>query len=140
MSSATALSETALPPGYSARWFVMAVVIIADVMDLVDSTVAQLAGPSIRRDIGGSETTLQWILAAYTLAFAVGLITSARLGDIVGRRPMFIVGMTGFAISSLYALGATGFTPTLAAPLSSKPLVSRVPEMTWIGRALVFGS
>ena len=108
MSSATALSETALPPGYSARWFVMAVVIIADVMDLVDSTVAQLAGPSIRRDIGGSETTLQWILAAYTLTFAVGLITSARLGDIVGRRQMFILGMGGFTAASL----ACGLAPT----------------------------
>ncbi len=57
MSSAQAPVEIARPPGYAARWFVMAVVIIADVMDLVDSTVAQLAGPSIERDIGGSETT-----------------------------------------------------------------------------------
>lgn len=97
-----------LPIGYQHRWFVMAVVIIADVMDLIDSTVAQLAGPSIRRDIGGSETTLQWILAAYTLTFAVGLITSARLGDIVGRRPMFIVGMAGFTLASL----ACGLAPT----------------------------
>ena len=96
------------PTAYRYRWLVMTVVIIADVMDLIDGTVAQLAGPSIRRDIGGSETTLQWILAAYTLAFAVGLITSARLGDIVGRRPMFIVGMTGFALSSL----ACGLAPT----------------------------
>lgn len=96
-----------LPPGYQRRWLVMAVVIVADVMDLLDSTIAQLAGPSIRADLGGSESTLQWILAAYTLAFAVGLITSARLGDIVGRRPMFIVGMTGFALASL----ACGLAP-----------------------------
>jgi EmrB/QacA subfamily drug resistance transporter len=93
---------------YRNRWWVMAVVIIADVMDLIDGTIAQLAGPSIRRDIGGSETTLQWIIAAYTLAFAVGLITSARVGDIVGRRPMFILGMSGFALASL----ACGLAPT----------------------------
>ena len=99
---------TPTPAAYRNRWFVMAAVIVADVMDLIDGTVAQLAGPSIRRDIGGSETTLQWILAAYTLAFAVGLITSARLGDIVGRRPMFIIGMTGFALASL----ACGLAPT----------------------------
>jgi len=86
----------------------MAAVIVADVMDLIDSTVAQLAGPSIRRDLGGGESTLQWILAAYTLAFAVGLITSARLGDIVGRRPMFIAGMAGFTLMSL----ACGLAPT----------------------------
>lgn len=100
----TGVSET----GYRYRWFVMAAVIAADVMDLVDATVAQLAGPSIRRDLGGGESTLQWILAAYTLAFAVGLITSARLGDIIGRRPMFIAGMAGFTVMSL----ACGLAPS----------------------------
>jgi EmrB/QacA subfamily drug resistance transporter len=99
---------TPTPAVYRNRWFVMAAVVIADVMDLIDGTVAQLAGPAIRRDLGGSESTLQWILAGYTLAFAVGLITSARLGDIVGRRPMFIIGMTGFALASL----ACGLAPT----------------------------
>ena len=87
--------------GYQFRWMVMAVVILADVMDLLDATIATLAGPSIRRDIGGGESTLQWILAAYTLTFAVGLITSARLGDLVGRRRMFLIGMVGFTIASL---------------------------------------
>ena len=100
-------STTITAAAYRHRWFVMAVVIIADVMDLIDSTIAQLAGPSIRKDIGGSASTLQWIIAAYTLAFAVGLITSARVGDIVGRRPMFIIGMTGFALTSL----ACGLAP-----------------------------
>ena len=103
-----AATGTTTPSAYRYRWLVMAAVIIADVMDLIDSTVAQLAGPSIQRDIGGSESTLQWILAAYTLAFAVGLITSARLGDIIGRRPMFIIGMTGFALASL----ACGLAPS----------------------------
>jgi EmrB/QacA subfamily drug resistance transporter len=87
--------------GYRFRWMVMTVVILADVMDLLDATIANLAGPSIRRDIGGGESTLQWILAAYTLTFAVGLITSARLGDLVGRRRMFLIGMVGFTAASL---------------------------------------
>ncbi len=87
--------------GYRWRWLVLAVVIIADVMDLLDATIANLAGPSIRADIGGSESTLQWILAAYTLTFAVGLVTAARLGDLVGRRRMFLIGMTGFTVASL---------------------------------------
>jgi EmrB/QacA subfamily drug resistance transporter len=80
---------------------VMAVVIIADVMDLLDATIANLAGPSIRRDLGGGQSTLQWILAAYTMAFAVGLVVSARAGDLVGRRRMFIAGMAGFTLASL---------------------------------------
>ncbi len=94
--------------GYRWRWFVLAVVIIADVMDLLDSTIANLAGPSIRNDIGGGESTLQWILAAYTLTFAVGLVTAARLGDLVGRRRMFLIGMTGFTLASL----ACGLAPS----------------------------
>ena len=49
---------------------VLVVVLIADVMDLLDTTVANLAGPSIRADLGGSDTTLQWVLAAYATAFA----------------------------------------------------------------------
>lgn len=87
--------------GYRYRWMVISVVIIADVMDLLDATIANLAGPSIRADIGGSESTLQWVLAAYTLTFAVGLITSARAGDLWGRRELFVIGMVGFTAASL---------------------------------------
>src|SRR5690242_15193059 len=106
---ATRSGEVTTPPGptpdattaYRYRWMVMAVVIVADVMDLLDATIANLAGPSIRADLGGGETTLQWVLAAYTVSFAVGLVTSARLGDVVGRRRMFILGMAGFTLASL---------------------------------------
>jgi EmrB/QacA subfamily drug resistance transporter len=87
--------------GYRHRWMVLVVVMVADVMDLLDATIANLAGPSIRHDIGGSETTLQWVLAAYTLTFAVGLITSARAGDLFGRRRLFVIGMVGFTTASL---------------------------------------
>src|SRR4051794_16288127 len=89
------------PDGYRHRWMVLVVGMVADVMDLLDATIANLAGPSIRRDIGGGETTLQWVLAAYTLAFAVGLITSARAGDLFGRRRLFVIGMVGFTAASL---------------------------------------
>jgi EmrB/QacA subfamily drug resistance transporter len=88
-------------------WLVLAVVFIADVMDVVDSTIANLAGPSIRADLGGSETTLQWVLTAYTAAFAIGLITSGRLGDLLGRRRLFLLGMAGFTLASL----ACGLAP-----------------------------
>ena len=86
---------------------VLVVVLIADVMDLLDTTVANLAGPSIRADLGGSDTTLQWVLAAYTTAFALGLVTSGRLGDLLGRRRMFLVGLAGFTLASL----ACGLAP-----------------------------
>ncbi len=87
---------------------VLAVVLVADVMDLLDATIANLAGPSIRADLGGSNTTLQWVLAAYTLAFAIGLVTSGRLGDLVGRREMFLIGMIGFTAASV----ACGLAPS----------------------------
>jgi EmrB/QacA subfamily drug resistance transporter len=100
-SSAGPVTGLLGPDGYRYRWMVLVVVMIADVMDLLDATIANLAGPSIRRDIGGNESTLQWVLAAYTLTFAVGLITSARAGDLLGRRQLFIVGMVGFTAASL---------------------------------------
>jgi EmrB/QacA subfamily drug resistance transporter len=91
-------------------WLVLAVVFIADVMDILDSTVATIASPSIRADLGGSETTLQWVLSAYTATFALGLVTSGRLGDLVGRRRLFLLGMAGFTLASL----ACGLAPGAA--------------------------
>jgi EmrB/QacA subfamily drug resistance transporter len=82
------------------RWFVFAVVIAANVMDLMDATIVNVAGPSIRAALGGSAPTLQWLPAAYTLAFAVFLITGARLGDKFGRRRLFLIGSAGFTLMS----------------------------------------
>ena len=104
--------------GYQFRWMVMAVVIVADVMDLLDATIANLAGPSIRADLGGSQSTLQWVLAAYTMSFAIGLVVSARAGDLVGRRRMFIVGMAGFTVASLLS----GLAPTVGALIAFRVL------------------
>ena len=78
------------------RWFVFAVVIAANIMDLMDATIVNVAGPSIRAALGGSASTLQWLSAGYTLAFAVFLITGARLGDMFGRRRLFLIGSAGF--------------------------------------------
>jgi EmrB/QacA subfamily drug resistance transporter len=82
------------------RWFVFAVVIAANIMDLVDATIVNIAGPSIRAALGGSASTLQWLPAGYTLAFAVFLITGARLGDKFGRRRLFLIGSAGFTLMS----------------------------------------
>jgi EmrB/QacA subfamily drug resistance transporter len=79
---------------------VFAVVIAANVMDIMDSTIVNVAGPSIRTALGGSASTLQWLSAGYTLAFAVFLITGARLGDIYGRRRLFLIGSAGFTLMS----------------------------------------
>jgi EmrB/QacA subfamily drug resistance transporter len=92
---------------YRWRWAAFAVVLIASVMDLLDSLVTNVAGPAIRADLGGGSTLIQWLGAGYTLAMAVGLITGGRLGDIYGRRRMFLVGATGFTAASLLCSIAT---------------------------------
>ena len=99
-------------------WAVLAMVLVAEVMDLVDGTIVNVAAPSIRADLGGSATTLQWMGAAYTLAFAVLLITGARLGDLFGRRRLFIVGIVGFTVSSAICAAAPTSAVLIAARIT----------------------
>src|SRR4051812_50201441 len=95
----SALSPSATEPavqgsrGYQYRWMVMAVVIIADVKHLLAATIANLAGPSIRAAPGCGASTLQRVLASYTIAFAIGLAASARAGHLARRRPKLITGI-----------------------------------------------
>jgi EmrB/QacA subfamily drug resistance transporter len=93
-----ATTDTA--PRHPLRWFVLAVVLAANIMDLMDATIVNVAGPSIRAALGGSASTLLWLSAGYTLAFAVFLITGARLGDMFGRRRLFLIGSAGFTLMS----------------------------------------
>ncbi|GAA4882116.1 MFS transporter [Kitasatospora terrestris] len=86
---------------YKWRWVALFVILAAEVMDLLDSLVTNIAAPAIRADIGGGESTIQWLGAGYTLAMAIGLITGGRLGDIFGRRRMFLIGAVGFTLGSI---------------------------------------
>jgi EmrB/QacA subfamily drug resistance transporter len=86
---------------YRLRWIAFAAVLAASVMDLLDSTIASVAAPAIRDDLGGSYSSLQWIAAGYTLAMAVMLLTGGRLGDIFGRRRMLLIGIAGFTAASI---------------------------------------
>ncbi|MGV9295326.1 MFS transporter [Amycolatopsis sp. NPDC003676] len=108
MTTELSSSPRAEPLPLVQAWLVLVVVVIADLMDLIDTSVAALAGPSIRSDLGGGPVTLQWVLSAYTAAFALGLVTSGRLGDLLGRRRLFLLGMTGFTLASL----ACGLAPS----------------------------
>ncbi|MGW2524773.1 MFS transporter [Streptomyces sp. NPDC001617] len=82
------------------RWFALAIVMTAAFMDLVDVTIVNIAIPSIQRDAGASFSQIQWITAGYALAFAAGLVTGGRLGDIHGRKRLFLVGIAGFTFAS----------------------------------------
>ena len=83
------------------RWVAFAAALAATLMDLLDSTIANVAAPAIRRDLGGSYADLQWIAAAYTLAMAVMLLTGGRLGDMFGRKRMLLIGAAGFTVASM---------------------------------------
>jgi EmrB/QacA subfamily drug resistance transporter len=83
------------------RWLAFAVVLVAGFVDLVDSTIVNVAVPSIQRDLHAEYAQIEWIIAAYVLSFAALLILSGRLGDIYGRKRVFAIGMAGFTIASL---------------------------------------
>src|SRR6476646_6498266 len=84
------------------RW-TLAIVSIALFMTALDNLVVGVALPSIRIDLGGSIESLEWTVNAYTLAFAVFLITGAALGDRFGRKRMFVIGLAIFTAGSAAA-------------------------------------
>ncbi|MDX6677946.1 MAG: hypothetical protein QOE31_1998, partial [Solirubrobacteraceae bacterium] len=84
------------------RWWTLAAMCFALFMIMLDNTVVNVALPSIKADLGTSYSTLAWTVSAYTLSLGVLLITGGRLGDIYGRRKVFLVGVGLFAASSLF--------------------------------------
>ncbi|WP_354641761.1 MFS transporter [Kitasatospora camelliae] len=106
---------TDLAAGDRRRWYALAVVMTASLMDLVDVTIVNIAIPSIQQDTGASFSALQWITAGYALAFAIGLITGGRLGDIFGRKRLFLIGIGGFTAASALCGLASGADMLVAA-------------------------
>ncbi|WP_053752598.1 MFS transporter [Streptomyces sp. MMG1533] len=93
------------------RWAILAVVLAADVLDLLDATITNIAAPTITKDLGGGPGLVQWLGASYALALGVLLVPGGRLGDKYGRRRLFLYGPAGFVAASL----ACGLAPTPAA-------------------------
>ncbi|MFG2841579.1 MFS transporter [Kitasatospora sp. NPDC048296] len=90
------------------RWIALAIVMVASFMDLVDVTIVNIAIPSIQQDTGASFSAIQWVTGGYALAFAIGLITGGRLGDIHGRKRLFLIGIGGFTVASALCGLASG--------------------------------
>src|ERR1700733_491215 len=84
-----------------ARTIALLVLMLASIMDLLDSTVVNIAIPSIQLHLHASSSAIQWIVAGYSLSFALLLITAGRLGDIFGYKKIFIFGVAGFTVMSL---------------------------------------
>lgn len=89
-------------------WVVLAVVVSGAFMLLVDVSIVNVAIPSIQAELGASTGQIQLVTAGYQLAFACILIIAGRLGDVYGRRRLFLAGMTGFTVASVVA----GAAPT----------------------------
>ena len=85
------------------------VLMVATFMDLMDSTITNVALPTIGKNLGATPEQLEWTVAGYVIAFATLLITGGRLGDIFGHRRIFVIGIVGFTLASLEAaLSQTG--------------------------------
>jgi EmrB/QacA subfamily drug resistance transporter len=97
--------------GHPRRWLILFVILAVECMDLLDGTIVNVATPAIRAELGASLSALQWIAGGYALTFAIGLVTGGRLGDIYGRRRLFLLGVAGF--TTLSALCGAAQSPEM---------------------------
>jgi EmrB/QacA subfamily drug resistance transporter len=100
------------------RWWTLGAMCFALFMIMLDNTVTNVALPSIQRDFDASLSALEWTINAYTLTFAVLLVTGGRLGDIFGRRRVFLIGVGIFAAASF----TIGFAPSDGFLVASRAL------------------
>jgi MFS family permease len=91
---------TAADPSYSRRWLSLAVVGVAQVIVLLDTTVVNIALPSTQRALHFSKGDRQWVVTAYALALGSLLPLGEGIGDLFGRKPTFLIGLIGFAAIS----------------------------------------
>ena len=85
----------------SRRWWALAVVIAAQFMVILDIAIVNVALPSIKTDLHFSQSNLQWVITAYAILFGGVLMLGGRLADVLGRRRLFVSGVTVFAVGSL---------------------------------------
>src|SRR5260370_11063425 len=91
----------------------LAIVLAAQLMALLDASIVNVAIPTIQGSLRASGASLQLVVAGYTIAYAVLLVTGARLGDILGHRRVFLAGLALFTVSSL----GSGLPPPPALPI-----------------------
>ena len=100
MSNTLSATDTASEPD-SRRWLMLPVVLLAMFMAGFDIWVVNVAAPSLQRDLHVSDAALQLIVGGYAFMYASGMVTGGRLGDLVGYRRMFMIGVASFAVASL---------------------------------------
>jgi len=105
--------QAAQPDGR--RWFVLAIVGIAQLMIVLDITIMNIALPSAQRALHFSNVDRQWVITAYALAFGSLLLFGGRLGDLFGRKVTLLTGLIGFAVASAEGGASADFTMLITA-------------------------
>jgi MFS family permease len=112
------------------RWWALATVAAAQFLAVVDAFIVNVAIPSIRADLHASSAEIQAIVAVYQIAYAALMITGGRLGDILGRKRIFLVGVIGFTVASLWCgLAWTAPTLILARAVQGAAAALMVPQV-----------
>ena len=88
------------PTPIAGRWIAMSALLVANFMNLVDVTIVNVAIPSIQQAFGANDSQIEWVIAIYMLTFALLLLPSGRMGDVFGKRQMFVAGVTVFTLGS----------------------------------------
>src|SRR6202045_589250 len=101
---------------YGRRWWILAVLGIAQLMVILDSTIVNIALPTAQHDLHFSNADRQWIVTAYSLAFGSLLLLGGRIGDMIGRKRALIIGLVGFAAASAIGGFSVDFTMLVLAP------------------------
>lgn len=97
------------------RWFAMAALLMANFINLIDVTIVNVALPSMQDAFGATDSQIEWVVAVYILTFALLLLPMGRLGDVVGRRRMFLMGVGVFTLGSTLCGLAPGINSLVAA-------------------------
>ena len=100
------------------RWRALWIICLAQVMLLLDVTVVNVALPPIQHDLGFSATSLAWVVNGYTVTYGGLLMLGGRMGDLLGRRRMFMIGLAIFALASASAR-ASPSSPACSSPAAS---------------------
>jgi EmrB/QacA subfamily drug resistance transporter len=133
--------QSGAPAGYPRRWLAAIVMIIGALMDMIDVTIVNVALPTIRRDLHASATQLEWVVSGYMLAFAAALIIAGNLGDLFGRKRVFLAGVAVFGLASLAAgVSQTGAELITARVVQGAAAAAMAPQVLATFRAIFAGS
>src|SRR5215217_998327 len=119
------------------RWIALYVLCVGMLMIVLDATIVNVALPSIQEDLGFSQSSLAWVVNAYLISFGGLLLLAGRLGDLVGRRRVFMIGLTIFTVASLVCglaqsqgvLIAARFTQGVGGAMTSAVILGMIVTM-----------